>query len=624
MFRIPTEEALDNLYEKSEKTAAKHPIWFRFSLFIYTLWGFVYLLLVIAFAAALGVLGYYGAFFNLLSLFISGFCLFFILTILLQIPKMIRLIKRPDYSVRLPKNSPLAQKVRKLCSDMKLSPPKNIYLTADANAWITNVGNKDSLFIGIPYLAVLSEDEITAILVHELAHITLRHGLAGRFFYNTTRFWKKIGIAMQEGFFLSAINFGRIRHFLINFTARIRVKTAVLDKKYEFEADNLAAKVSGAKMTARTLALIHIYSMLESMCSIWDDYFKQAAETNEEPPEISDFLYHTLQSLDPNLFTTLFHACMTKETEPQDSHPCLRSRIENLEQIIEPPIFTDKPVFNSILSSEDQALCKKSVDYWLRIRWTHEKKRLQGIQKYKENMEAKGTDIPFSFSYALLPYQKLLEAAHLKRQEIPNDAYILFVLGKEQLYQGDEVGLQTLLFAFNRNYQFRDMIRLEIIIYFQHYRSKEALKEFSENNQTLMIRGFIGKATSQQFEDNHSLFKPLDIFHLREISLAKAHFKSKNDISEFFLAEMKELAKRFPIIKSVYLLPLTDCYLLIIRYKTGWQRKKYDEMRREFIESATYIAFNHLPDELYIFSETQILKKRYLKKGFQFYGRLIK
>ena len=623
MFRIPTEEILDELYKKSEKTESKHPLLFRFSLFLYILWGFVYLILVIAAACALGIFGFYGAAINFFAIFIFLFCLFFVLTILLQIPKMIRLVKRPDYSVRLPKNSPLVQKVRRLCSEMKFSLPKNIYLTADSNAWIANVGKKDSLFIGVPFLVILNEDELSSVLVHELAHITLRHGIMSRFFYNTTRFWIKIGIAMQEGYILRLLNFGRIRHFLINFTARIRVKTAVLDKKYEFAADKLAAKTIGAKMTARTLALIHIFSALEDMYSIWDDYFKKA-ETNEEPPDIFNFLYETISSLDPKLRTTLFDACMKKETEPQDSHPCLKSRIENLEQVIEPPIFTDKPIFHQILSSEDQILWQQALNTWLRTRWTHEKKRLRGLKKYIKSMEDRGSEIPFSLLYELLPYNILLETARIKHKDIPNDAHILYVLGKEQLYSGDESGLQTIMFAFNRDYQFRNLVRFEITTYFKHYRTKEDLKTFSKQNQKLMEQEDIGRMTNHQFGMNRSLFKVWDIFHANKISLARVSFRSVHDIGGSFLEEIKILANHFPIIKTAHVLHLSDCCILIIRYRVGWQRKKYDEIRREFIESATYTASNHLPMSLFVLSESQILGKRSLKKKYRFYAQWVK
>ena len=335
-------------------------------------------------------------------------------------------------------------------------------------------------------------------------------------------------------------------------------------------------------------------------------------------------MHATVKALPPEIYTTLFQACLNRKTEPQDTHPSLKDRIDNLEQIIETPNFTDKPAFPQILSSEDQDLWNQTVNHWLKIRWTYEISRFQKIKEQRKNMEEKGIDTPFTLLYEILPYKELMEAAHSQRQQLPKDPDILFLLGKEKLYLGDKSGLRMILSAFEQNDQFRNLVRYEIITYFKHYQTKEELEQFCKKNPNLMEPKTSGRQANRQFGTNRSLFNAVDYLHTGKIDLVDICFGSLSEISDVFLEEIKKLINQFPLVRKARLLSLSDCYILIIHYRTGWQRKKYDEVRRDFVESATYTAPDHRPHTLFVLSESQLIKKHKLRNLYRFYGQRIK
>lgn len=622
MTTLPTEEQLNHLYMKSVQKVSLNPGWYRLSLVLYILWGYAYLIILAIVSSIIGLFTLYVSYMQPLLLFVSAFCFYFLWLIIRQIAEMLAAIRRPRYVVKISTSSPLAKLVNELCQSMKVKPVSDVYLVPESNARTTRLRGKESIFVGVPLLAVLDKEQITAVLAHEIAHIALRHGRMARFLFSASEYWNGIGISMQQGLGLAG-DFGRLRKFYIRFIPRLQVKMAALDKETEFEADRLASEAVGKGEMGNTLEILHLFNLLSLSQNVWSDYYKFAKD-QEEPPDAFLFLQSAVRSAEPTLLTTLHDACLKKDTEPRSTHPCLRERLQRLGCQPNNTLSFSQNSATELLSRQDRLDWEKSLALWLKYRWKQASLVQQELLAAQKSMEEEGKETPLWLLYRLLSHAEFLEIAYNQKAQNSYDAFALYVCGRDKVFRGEASGLEDLKFAFNKNYMLRNEVYYAVRLYFDHYGTPEELTDFTRQNDKMMGRARIGAVAYHQHSlSQHQLVVPVSIDHREKIDVPNS-LKTMHDVPQSYWTDIEQIASDCRILHKAHILRGYGGYLMLVRYKFGWKSHKHDEMRRKFIESTIYATSNILDERILICTETQLVSRFGLKGTFNYYGRKIK
>jgi Zn-dependent protease with chaperone function len=96
-------------------------------------------------------------------------------------------------------NSPaLFQMVDKLCADAAAPRVHRIVLDNELNAaayqtggFLSLVGGRRTLILGVPLLRMLNADETKAVIAHELGHFSRNHGRLGHWIYRVRAKWDR-------------------------------------------------------------------------------------------------------------------------------------------------------------------------------------------------------------------------------------------------------------------------------------------------------------------------------------------------------------------------------------------------------------------------------------------------
>ncbi|WP_329012663.1 M48 family metallopeptidase [Streptomyces sp. NBC_00690] len=154
--------------------------------------------------------------------------------------------------------------VKEVANEFRISEPLHLRLTSSMSAELVDEDNRflglvagnRVLSIGAPLLAVLSTDQVRAVVAHELAHLSLRHDRVRAF---TARLEVSLTVARE-----SLVRFGRANGLVARYTglpqlligAYIRLFRWLVQpirRRQEFEADQAAASICTAPLLAEAL-----------------------------------------------------------------------------------------------------------------------------------------------------------------------------------------------------------------------------------------------------------------------------------------------------------------------------------------------------------------------------------
>jgi Zn-dependent protease with chaperone function len=297
--------------------------------------------------------------------------------------------------------------VHALCRAIGVSPPREIWLTHDANAsvhyrtrWLSLVTGHKVLTIGMSLVAGLTARQFIGVLAHEFGHFAQRAGMACSFIVNSVNRWlehRAYGFDnweqsldewtdAHEGDENSIASFmmicavaclfaiGAIRRLMgALFTVSLRV-SGYMSRQMEFDADRYEALLAGSSMfrsTARTLrALTHSAREVNAAnIEAWRDRRLLRDLPDAVGAFAGEFDAKRLAGID---------AEMTEDTTTRywDSHPPDVERVQNAESQRAPGIY--------LLDSPAASLFRDSGTWSRRV--TSLFYREQGVQYLPENL----------------------------------------------------------------------------------------------------------------------------------------------------------------------------------------------------------------------------------------------
>ena len=257
---------------------------------------------------------------------IAALCLGGAATVLWAIVPRVDRFEAPGPRLDERSHPDLFRVVRDVAAATKQPLPSDIYLLNDVNAWVTHrggvmgIGSRRVMGVGLPLLQSLSVIELKAIVAHEFGHYASGDVAIGPWIYKTRA---AIGRAL-EGVHGTMIE-GPFKWYG-NLFLRL---THEVSRQQEFIADRIAANVAGAPALAS--ALRQVTGLSPSFNAYLSTEVAPVMRAGFLPPIASGFGQFIRDERIAALSRRTIEAAEASgDTDPFDTHPCLRDRLAAL------------------------------------------------------------------------------------------------------------------------------------------------------------------------------------------------------------------------------------------------------------------------------------------------------
>ena len=244
-----------------------------------------------------------------------------------------------------------------------LAPPVDgIVITGglDASAVVERrpwrFGRRRTLVLGLPVLATLSLPELRAVIAHELAHFSKAHDGFAAWVYRTRLSWVALRATLDRRLATPVYVYWFMRWYV----PRLNEASAEVSRRHELVADQVAAKVAGARAAADALVVF------ESAARFADEVYWPAIQTSHEtaadlPQPYLQMLSWRARASASEELDSLF----ADDTEPGDSHPSLRERFASLGQTVRIPPPTERSAGDELFGAVLGTLAGQLDEGWI-------------------------------------------------------------------------------------------------------------------------------------------------------------------------------------------------------------------------------------------------------------------
>lgn len=223
----------------------------------------------------------------------------------------------------------LWEKVRAAAASLQTAPPDRIIIGLQLNFYVTELavlhdGGKvegRTLYLSYPLLKQMPEDEVLAIIGHELGHFMGNDTRMTREFYPLRMKNHGTLVAMAQSGFIGWPSFQFLNFFYLVFNQTEQATS----RAREFLADQRAATLTSARTAAQALVRFQV------LAEAFHRNLKAAIKNNFPNPLQMPLQPVVREQLAPEkeFWTQLFEKALP---HPLDSHPPLRARLEALGQ----------------------------------------------------------------------------------------------------------------------------------------------------------------------------------------------------------------------------------------------------------------------------------------------------
>lgn len=225
--------------------------------------------------------------------------------------------------------------VRYLAGEAGTAPPDEIRLTAEVNAAVMEETRllglrvvRRRMFIGAPLLAGMRENQLTAVLVHELAHYSNQDTRFGGMTYRGQRTMHRTMARLNQSRFFQRL----LAKFFFGYAkCYFRVSRSVC-RRQELAADTSAARIAGTDAAASALREVHVLDLA------WKFYMKNYTTIGWESGYLPEDFGAGFTALlaDPARrvqLEKLRRGPAEDSLSPYDSHPPTAERIRAIEAL---------------------------------------------------------------------------------------------------------------------------------------------------------------------------------------------------------------------------------------------------------------------------------------------------
>ncbi|MDQ1592291.1 MAG: hypothetical protein QOG71_2918 [Pyrinomonadaceae bacterium] len=485
-------------------------------------------------------------------------------------------------------------------------------------------GYKNYLLLGLPDMQAATPEQFRATLAHELGHLSGKHGRFAGWIYRLRQTWVQLLTRLEReqrwgSFFFTA--------FFNWYAPYFQAYSFVLARTHEYEADEAAARLTGAQNVAEMLIDVRLKgSYLEE--NYWPEVYRRA-ET--EPRPVAGVYANLPQALSRTLpqdsVARQLNLALAQQTNSDDTHPALADRLRALGYPATnngdhngdwakhyQPATVEQNAADFYLGQRAQTLVAEFDRAWqegVAEQWgerhnyvLRSQKTLAGLDEKARSGGALLFDEAWTRAMLALELRTTEEATALLREVLAmraDHAEANFRLGQVLLKQNDPAGVAHLERAASLDPQMLIPACQVLFVYFTEQGQPEEAERYRER-----ANKYFGK--------------------LEEAQPERATINSPNELiphtaTPAEVERLREQLQQFPQIKAAYLaqkklekMPEQPLYVLGIVPRVPWYQLNHDKANQKLInEIVAQVAFP---------AESLILvlagdNKKYLNKGFR-------
>ncbi len=211
------------------------------------------------------------------------------------------------------------------------------------------------LMLGVPLLEAVSPEEFEALLAHEFAHLSARHGRFTAWVYRLRQSWERVFAHFQAPAQSTSGRWLRrmLQWFIEWYWPRFHAYAFVLSRSNEYDADRCAADWGGSGCTASLLWRTACHSQRVGE-KFWPDVWKSTNTQAEPPLDIVSRLIAALAARpdaeDARRWTELAARRLTDNT---DTHPSLADRVQAIGESVDRYVAGGFPVLPRVSAASD-------------------------------------------------------------------------------------------------------------------------------------------------------------------------------------------------------------------------------------------------------------------------------
>lgn len=343
---------------------------------------------------------------------------------------------------------------------------RGIYIHEDFNAAAASLPrawgllpSRHYLILGLPLMQSLSSEQLRTVIAHEFGHFGGQHGRFSTWIYRMRSSWQQIMQSFETAGFSRQV----LGRFLAWYSPRFDVCSLALVRHHEYQADQTAVKLAGAKPAAEALLRITAVSdWLER--EFWPGINRLMANQEQPPADIYRLQAESVAQM-PLPGAEKIRQLLDESDDPDDTHPSIAKRLAAMGQVAE-SLDISAPGISAASDWLGESQEKISAAFSLAWKdyaepyWEVEYNSIQRQKKQLVELQAK-PDLSPAEKSDLLRLQLVLNPdidveAHCRAglAELPADAWMHLRLGQHLLDKEDAEGIGHLEAAMARDPDF--------------------------------------------------------------------------------------------------------------------------------------------------------------------------
>ena len=310
---------------------------------------------------------------------------------------------------------------------------------------------RNYLILGLPLMQALDLQEFRAVLGHEFGHLSGAHGKFGAWIYRLRAGWGRLTHALEQDDHWGKVLFVP---FFKWYAPAFSALSFVQARRQEYEADQVAAAVSGERTAGEALVRVHLQSRFLNR-KYWRSILQEAdtkAEPDARPYAMLGMAFAELRPEHEARGT--LEAALKRRTGCDDTHPSLSDRLRALRMTPTVPGPIKVTAAEALLGSRAEKLATEfdaewcqSVTAWWQGRHQYaiaSRTKLAALSSSTEELS-----VDDAFSRAELTEELGNESSAREQFETlavraPDHAATQLALGRLRLAGDDESGIELL------------------------------------------------------------------------------------------------------------------------------------------------------------------------------------
>jgi Zn-dependent protease with chaperone function len=346
MSNAMTQSEFETMVRRAEALAQASPGRYKLGIVLYTLLGYLFILLILFLLFGLAGLVIGSAFLStaLFLILLKKKLIFVILPAIWILLKALWVrFDPPAGYVLKPGDFPaLEREIRELQGRLKSLKVHQVILTPEFNAAVVQTPrlgifgwHRNTLILGLELLLSLSPEQARSVLAHEFGHLSGNHSRFKGWIYRVRTAWDRVTQA-YEG--VDSCGARLMFRFFNWYSPRFSAYTFPLARMNEYEADAVAARITSPRTVVEALVSTHVNSG-HADTDYWTLFYRKADVLPE--PDLAPWSgfasFISERRLSETDFAGRLREALARETSCYDTHPSLKDRAAALKVAPEAP-----------------------------------------------------------------------------------------------------------------------------------------------------------------------------------------------------------------------------------------------------------------------------------------------